>query len=258
MHLSSAEIAQYVASFGWPWIRITAMLITAPMFSNVQVPVRLRILLSIALTIAVMPAVDMPPAVDPLSMAAVLIAAQEVLIGVLIGLLLAASFQAVTIAGESISLAMGLGFATMVDPQSGASVPMLSQFLLILATLLFLSLGGHLMLIELVAASFASMPVGGGGLVRGDFMAVAAFGAQMFAGAVLIALPAVVILLIVQLSMGIMTRAAPQMNIFSVGFPITILLGLLTVLFFVLPVLQPRLMQLWGAAFGLARRLVGG
>jgi flagellar biosynthetic protein FliR len=257
MHLSSAEIAQYVASFGWPWIRITAMLITAPMFSNVQVPVRLRILLSIALTIAVMPAVDMPPAVDPLSMAAVLIAAQEVLIGVLIGLLLAASFQAVTIAGESISLAMGLGFATMVDPQSGASVPMLSQFLLILATLLFLSLGGHLMLIELVAASFASMPIGGG-LVRGDFMAVAAFGAQMFAGAVLIALPAVVILLIVQLSMGIMTRAAPQMNIFSVGFPITILLGLLTVLFFVLPVLQPRLMQLWGAAFGLARRLVGG
>lgn len=258
MLFTSAEIAQYVASFGWPWIRITALLITAPMFSNVQLPIRLRILLSIALTIAVMPALAQPPAVDLLSIPALLIAVQEVLIGVLIGLLLAASFQAVTIAGESISLAMGLGFATMVDPQSGVSVPMLSQFLLILATLLFLGLGGHLMLIELVASSFISMPVGSAGLVRSDFMAVAAFGAQMFAGAVLIALPAVVILLIVQLSMGVMTRAAPQMNIFSVGFPLTIMLGLLTVLFFVLPVLQPRLMQLWGAAFGLARRLSGG
>src|SRR5690625_1034550 len=130
------------------------------MFSNVQLPIRLRILLSIALTIAVMPALAQPPAVDLLSIPALLIAVQEVLIGVLIGLLLAASFQAVTIAGESISLAMGLGFATMVDPQSGVSVPMLSQFLLILATLLFLGLGGHLMLIELVASSFISMPVG--------------------------------------------------------------------------------------------------
>jgi flagellar biosynthetic protein FliR len=181
-----------------------------------------------------------------------------VLIGVLIGLLLAASFQAVTIAGESISLAMGLGFATMVDPQSGASVPVLSQFLLILTTLLFLSLGGHLMLIELIATSFETMPIAGVGLVRADLIGVAAFGSQMFAGAVLIALPAVVTLLVIQLAMGIMTRAAPQMNIFSVGFPITILLGFLVVLFFVLPVLQPRMLQLWGAAFGAARKLLGG
>lgn len=258
MYFTSAEIAQHVATFGWPWVRVTAMLLAAPVFSNVQVPIRLRVLLSLALTVAVLPAVGKPPAVDPLSIPAILIAMQEVLIGVLIGLLLAASFQAVTIAGESISLAMGLGFATMLDPQSGASVPVLSQFLLTLSTLLFLSLGGHLMLIELVAASFGSMPIAGQGLVRADFMGVAAFGSQMFAGAVLIALPAVVILLVVQLSMGIMTRAAPQMNIFSVGFPITILLGFLIVLFFVLPVLQPRMLQLWGAAFGAARRLLGG
>lgn len=256
MHFSSAEIGQYVAHFGWPWIRITAMLLSAPLFSNVQVPVRLRILLSLALTVAVLPAVAAPPAVDLFSLAAILVALQEVLIGVLIGLLLAASFQAVTIAGESISMAMGLGFATMVDPQSGANVPMLSQFLLILTTLLFLSVGGHLMLIELLAASFESMPIAGAGLQRGDLLGVAVFGSQMFAGAVLIALPAVVVLLVVQLAMGVMTRAAPQLNIFSVGFPITILLGFLAVLFFVLPVLQPRLLQLWGAAFTTVRQLL--
>lgn len=256
MHFSNAEIGQFVAHFAWPWIRITAMLLAAPVFSNVQVPTWLRVLLSLALTVAVLPAVQTPPSVDLLSLPALLVAMQEVLIGILIGLLLAASFQAVTIAGESISLAMGLGFATMVDPQTGASVPVLSQFLLVLTTLLFLSLGGHLMLIEWLAVSFQSMPIAGAGLKRPDFMAVAAFGSQMFAGAVLIALPAVVILLVVQLAMGVMTRAAPQLNLFSVGFPLTIILGFLTVLFFVLPVLQTRMLQIWSVAFNVARQLV--
>lgn len=258
MNFTTAEISQYVAGFGWPWIRVTAMLLAAPVYSNTQVPLRVRVLLSIALTVAVAPAVGNVPAVDLLSLQALLIAAREVLIGVLIGLLLAMSLQAVTIAGESISMTMGLGFATMVDPQSGFNVPVLSQFLLVLTSLLFLGLGGHLMLIELVAASFQTMPVAGTGLVRADLLGVAAFGTQMFAGAVLLALPAVVALLVVQLAMGVMTRAAPQMNIFSVGFPITILLGFLAVLFLVLPVLQPRMMQLWEIAFGAARRLVGG
>ncbi len=256
MHFSSAEIGQLVAHFGWPWIRITAMLLTAPLFSNVQVPIRVRVLLSLALTVAVLPAVPPPPAMDLLSPTALLVAVQEALIGMLTGLVLAAAFQAVVIAGEGIGLTMGRGFATMVDPQSGASVPMLSQFLLILATLLFLGIGGHHMLIELLATSFETMPVAGFGLQQADFMAVAAFGTQMFAGGVLIALPAVVVLLVVQLAMGVMTRAAPQMNLFSVGFPVTIMLGFLTVLFFVLPVLQTRLLQIWSTAFGALRQLL--
>src|SRR5690606_8101431 len=179
MNFTTAEISQYVAGFGWPWIRVTAMLLAAPVYSNTQVPLRVRVLLSIALTVAVAPAVGTVPAVDLLSLQALLIAAREVLIGVLIGLLLAMSLQAVTIAGESISMTMGLGFATMVDPQSGFNVPVLSQFLLVLTSLLFLGLGGHLMLIELVAASFQTMPVAGTGLVRADLLGVAAFGTQM-------------------------------------------------------------------------------
>mgnify|MGYP001183563307 FL=1 len=257
MPLTTAEITAWLGTFAWPWIRVSAMLMAAPVFGHVQVPVRLRVFLGVVLAVAMLPAVGEVPAVDPFSVTALMIAVQQVLIGVLIGLLLSIAFQAIVVAGESISLTMGLGFATMVDPQNG-SVPVLSQFLIILATLVFLGLGGHLMLIELLAVSFELMPVSADGFARADFLAVAAFAAQMFAGAVLIALPAVTVLLGVQLAMGIMTRAAPQMNIFSVGFPVTMLLGFGTVLFLVLPVLTPRMMALWENAFGLARRLVGG
>lgn len=258
MELTTAQIGVWVGSFAWPWLRVSAMLMAAPIFGNMQIPVRVRILLGLALAIALMPAVGPVPQVDLLSIQALMIAVQEVLIGVLMGMVLAAAFQTVSIAGESISLTMGLGFATMVDPQSGVSMPVISQFLLIMATLLFLAIGGHLMLIELLADSFRMIPPGGEGLVRHDFLAVAAFGSRMFAGAVLIALPAVVVLLVVQLAMGVMTRAAPQMNIFSVGFPLTILLGFLTLLVLVLPVVQPRMLEIWGEAFGVVRSLLGG
>lgn len=257
MTVTAAEIGSWLGQFAWPWLRVSALMMVAPLFGNTLLPVRVRILLGLGLTVLVMPVVGAVPEVDLLSVEALLIAVQQVLIGGLIGFLIAVAFQAVVIAGESIALSMGLGFATMVDPQSGVAMPVLSQFLLILATLLFLSLGGHLMLLELLAESFRSMPVGVG-LTRGDFMAVAAFGSRMFAGAVLIALPAVVVLLIVQLAMGVMTRAAPQMNIFSVGFPITMLLGFLTVLALVLPTLQSRLVGVWSEAFAATRTLLGG
>lgn len=258
MHFTDAQIAAWIGGFVWPWIRIGALLITAPLFANLQVPVRVRILFSLALAVAVMPAVGPVPAVDLLSVEAALIGAQELLAGMLLGLVLAMAFQAAAIAGETIGLNMGLGFATMVDPQSGMTLPVISQFLVIVASLLFLSLGGHLILIELLAESFRSLPVGGVGLARHDFLGVAAFASQMFAGGVLLALPAVAVLLVVQLAMGVMTRAAPQMNIFSVGFPVTMLVGFLALLLLVLPVLQPRLMELWGQAFGAARQLLGG
>jgi len=258
MLFTDAQISIWIGGFVWPWIRFSAMLLAAPLFSNMQIPIQVRILLGVALAVAVMPAVGPVPAVDLLSVEALLVALQEVLAGVLIGLMLSMSFQAAAVAGEAVGLTMGLGFATMVDPQSGMTQPVISQFLIILATLLFLSLGGHLMLIDLLAQSFRSLPVGNGGLVRQDFLAVVAFGSQMFAGGVLLALPAVAVLLVVQLAMGVMTRAAPQMNIFSVGFPVTMLVGFLAMLLLILPVLQPRLVELWGDAFGVARGLLGG
>lgn len=258
MTVTTAEVGAWLGAFLWPFMRVGALFLTAPLFGNTMVPVRVRVFAGAALTVAVMPAVGPVPAVDPLSLEALLVAVQQVLIGVAMGLLLSLAFQAVTIAGEAMSLNMGLGFATMADPQSGVSTPVLGQFLLILSTLLFLSIGGHLLLVEVLAESFRSLPVDQTGLTRQDFVDIAFWGARMFAGGVLIALPAIAVLLTAQMLLGVMTRTAPQMNIFSVGFPITILLGLVSLLVLVVPYLTPRMTELWREAFAMVRQILGG
>ncbi|HKJ95735.1 MAG TPA: flagellar biosynthetic protein FliR, partial [Gammaproteobacteria bacterium] len=186
-----------------------------------------------------------------------LIGIQQVLAGVAIGLLVSLAFQSVVVAGEAVALSMGLGFATMVDPQTGTSTPVVSQFLLIVATLVFLAVGGHLMLVQLLAESFNLLPVAPQGLDAHSFHTVVAWGSEMYSGAVLIALPAIALLLTVNMVIGVMTRAAPQMNIFSVGFPLTMMVGLLALLMLVLPSLTPRLFDLWRSAFDTVRQVFG-
>ncbi|MCS4502785.1 flagellar biosynthetic protein FliR [Arhodomonas aquaeolei] len=257
MNLEAAQITAWLGQFLWPLVRVGAMMLVAPVFSNAAVPVRIRVLLGVALTVAVMPAAGGAPALDPLSAAAVVLAAQQVIIGAAMGLLVAMAFQTVVVAGESISLTMGLGFATMVDPQSGVPVPVLSQFLLVILTLLFLAFGGHLVLIQLVAESFRLLPLDAGGLAAEDFHTVVAFASTMFSGAVLLALPAMAALLMINMIIGVMTRVAPQMNIFSVGFPITMLSGFVILLTLVLPSMPQRMSAIWRQAFDTIRQILG-
>lgn len=256
--VSGAELTAWVGAFMWPFLRIGAVMISAPVFSNVSVPVRVRVLLSVALTVAIMPAAGPAPVVDALSIEAVFIAVQQVAAGLALGLILAVAFQTVVIAGESISLSMGLGFATMVDPQTGVAVPVLSQFMLVMATLIFLAVGGHLMIVQLLAESFTLMPLAGAGIATDEYFRVAAWGAQMYAGAVLIALPAVAVLLTINMIIGVMTRSAPQMNVFSVGFPLMMMVGFIAVLWLVLPSLTARLTEIWREAFDTVRQVLGG
>lgn len=258
MTFTIADIMGWLGHFLWPFIRVGALMVSAPVFSNVFVPVRVRVLFGVALTIAVMPAVGQVPAVAPLSLQGLLLAAQQVLVGVAMGLIIAMAFQAVMIAGESVGLTMGLGFATMVDPQTGVAVPVISELLLLVCTLLFLALGGHLALVRLLAASFQMLPVAPEGLTAGDFRTVAGWGTQMFAGGVLIALPCLAALLGVNLIVGVMTRAAPQMNLFSVGFPLTMMIGFVVILTLLMPSLPSRMAGLWGAAFATVRGILGG
>jgi len=257
VEITTAEIMAWIGSFFWPFIRVGAMMFTAPIFGLDLASVRFRLLLAVALTVAVMPAAGSAPMVEPLSMAALIIAMHQVIIGLAIGALLAMAFQTALIAGESIALSMGLGFASMVDPASGQTVPVVSQFLQVLVTLLFLAMGGHLMLIEMTAASFSSLPLDGQGLPRESLSLVIGWGTQMYAGAVLIALPAIVMMLIVNVALGVMTRAAPQMNIFSVGFPVTLLIGLLLLMTLIVPSLPLRMTAIWSEAFNTLGRLLG-
>lgn len=258
MTIPAAELTAWIGQFLWPFIRVGALLLTAPMFSNIVIPIRLRVLLGVGLTVAVLPAVGSVPRIDPLSATGLLIAGQQVLIGAAIGLLVAMAFEAVALAGETLSMTMGLGFATMISPQTGVASPVISQFLLIVVMLLFLAVGGHLMLIQLLAESFRTLPIAAAGLTDQGFRALVAWAGEMFAGAVLLALPAIAVLLTVNLIIGVMTRAAPQMNVFSVGLPLTLLTGFVVVLIIILPALPVHMANLWRLAFDALRRILNG
>lgn len=258
MMIPSADLAAWLSQFLWPFIRVSALMLTAPMFSNIFIPIRLRVLLDVALTVAVLPAVGNVPRLDPLSAAGLLIAGQQVLIGAAIGLLVAMAFQAVALAGEILSITMGLGFATVISPQTGVSSTVISQFLLIVVMLLFLAVGGHLMLIQLLAQSFHTLPIAAAGLTSQGFHTLVAWAGEMFAGGVLLALPAIAVLLTVNLIIGVMTRSAPQMNIFSVGLPLTVLAGLVAMLIIILPALPEHMADLWRLAFDSLRRILNG
>lgn len=249
MEVTVAEVTAWVGAFMYPLMRVGAAALVAPVFGNDMIPVQVRIFIGLMLTLAIMPLIQDVPPVDPLSVEGLMIAGQEVLLGLIIGFVLTLALNVVVIAGESVALAMGLGFATMVDPQTGMSVPVISQVLLILCTLLFLAMGGHLMLVQLLAESFVAIPVGALELSREAFWTVATWGTQLFAGAVLIALPLVAVLLVINLSLGVMTRAAPQMNVFSVGLPITLLVGTLLLPILVLPQLPNRMAGVWSEAY---------
>lgn len=223
--LTTEQIGGWLGGFFWPFIRISAMMMAAPVFGARLMPVRIRILMAFAFSLVAIPLLPQVPAVDPISYQGMMIAAQQVLIGLAMGFMIQLVFQALVIAGESIANGMGLGFARMVDPANGVQVPVVSQFLIVMATLLFVILNGHLLLIDLVVQSFRILPIDPQGLSANGAWYVASWGGQMFAGGLLVALPAVTAMLVVNISMGVITRAAPQLNIFAVGFPLMILLG---------------------------------
>ena len=226
MNITGAELLSWLATLMWPFLRIGAMFAAAPIFSARSVPVRIRILLAFFVAWILLPVIPEPPVVDLISGEALLISISQVLIGLAMGFILQMVFSAFVIAGYSIATAMGLGFASMIDPQNGVQVPVISQAFLIMATLVFLALNGHLIFIEVLASSFQSMPIGPLFLSMDDLWQLVIWGGDMFAGGMLIALPAVAALLLVNLAFGVTSRAAPQLNIFAVGFPIMIMVGL--------------------------------
>ena len=228
MDLLVSDVIELFYTGIWPMIRITAFLLAAPFFSLQAVTVRLRVLIAVALTILVYPLLDLEP-IDPLSSQGFLALLGEIFICVLLGVTLQMVSSALAIAGQSISATMGLGMANMIDPSFG-NVPVLSQFLIICSTLIFMGLGGHIIILSLLTQTFYSLPIG----TYGDIGALAAgfieWSSLLFAGSLIIALPILLTLLFVNLGIGVITRAAPALNIFAVGFPAMIVAGLLLII----------------------------
>lgn len=254
MSFAAEDIFAWVSSFIWPFVRISAMLLVAPVFGARNVNVRARLALGFLLALVVAPQLTETASIDPLSLGGLVVAIHQVVIGIAMGFVMQMVFSALTQAGESIALSMGLGFASAMDPVGGVQVPMVSQYYMILATLIFLALDGHLILIELLLRSFETLPIAAEGLTTDLLWAIVGFGSTMFAAAVLIALPAVASLLLVNLSMGVITRAAPQLNIFAVGFPLTLLAGFIIILL-TMPSLPARIGELLMSAFPLIQQL---
>ncbi|MBK1721305.1 flagellar biosynthetic protein FliR [Thiocystis violacea] len=254
MTFEADDILRWVSTFIWPFVRITAVMLVAPIFGARNVNVRARLALGFLLALVIAPQLGAAPQVDPLSLGGLVVAVHQVLIGIAMGFLMQMVFSTLTQAGESIALSMGLGFASAMDPVGGVQVPMVSQYYTILATLIFLALNGHLMLLQFLLHSFETLPIAAEGLTTDDLWAVTRFGSAMFAGAVLIALPAIASLLLVNLAMGVITRAAPQLNIFAIGFPVTLLAGFVIILL-TLPSLTARIGELLMSAFPVIQQL---
>ena len=225
LELTNAQIGGWLGQFLLPLFRIASMLMVMPVIGTQLVPIRVRLYLSLAICLALAPNLPPMPQVDAVSLQAMLLIGEQVLIGVMLGFVLQLYFHLFIVAGQIIAMQMGLGFASMVDPTNGVSVPVLGQFLLMLVTLLFLAMNGHLVVFEVLAESFVTLPVGEG-LMADHYWTLAGKLSWVIAAGLLLALPVITALLIVNLSFGVMTRAAPQLNIFSIGFPLTLVLGL--------------------------------
>lgn len=214
-----------VDQFALPFFRAAAMLMAAPMFGARLMPPQIRVVYAICLAVVIAPLVTSEQRLDALSGAAVAAIAQEIVIGVTIGFLVQMIFDAIIVGSQMIAMSMGLGFAMMVDPQRGISVPVLSQFFVVITTLLFLAFDGHLSMISMLVNSFSGLPPGKLIMPVESFWSIANWGSEMFSGALRIALPAAVALLIVNVAYGVISRAAPTLNLFAVGLPTTVLLG---------------------------------
>jgi len=259
MTFNYPEFLQLVGLYFYPFVRIGAMLFIIPLYGIRAVPVRSRVILAVFLTIVISPALSLPPPVDPFTWRGVLFILQQVLIGLAMGVIFLVVFQAFVVAGHLIAMGMGLAFASMVDPGSGAQAPVVAQYFTIVVTLLFLAMNGHLLVIQVIVDSFEYLPIGINFLNTDSIRLIVEFGSYMFSAGVLIALPAITALLLINVSFGVVTRAAPALNIFAVGFPVTLLTGLI-MLTLTTPLILPHLQELIHRALDLILqlRLTGG
>lgn len=229
MSITIAPVLEMIGNYVWPFIRIGALVMVMPVLGGVFVPARVRLLLALALTIVISPVLPASPPLDLVSFPGLMIIMREVLIGVAMGFAVQVVFDAIALGGQVISMSMGLGFAIFVDRQHGVSTPVLGQLFLMLGMLLFLSLDGHLTMIRILADSFQILPITGDGLSYMAAGGLSQWAGQVFVIAVKIALPAITALVIVNLSFGVMSRAAPTLNLFAIGFPIAMLLGFVAI-----------------------------
>lgn len=254
--LSSAELNAFIVSLLWPATRILGLIAVAPVFGSRSIPNRAKLGLGLLLSMIVAPVIPPMPAIEPMSMTGVLILAQQFVIGLSMGFAMRIVFAAVEMAGEIIGLTMGLGFATFFDPQSQGRSSVVSQFLGLLMIMLFLAADIHLMLLAVLVESFTTMPVTAAPMGGASAYKLVIWGGQIFSAGTQLALPIIAALLITNVALGILTRAAPQLNLFAIGFPLTLGVGFI-VLTLSLPYLATPMIRMLNDGIDTVRQISG-
>jgi flagellar biosynthetic protein FliR len=243
-----AQLNVWLTSFLWPFVRILALIGTAPLFSQAAIPTTAKIGLAAFITLIVAPTLGAVPQATAFSAAGILIMINQFMIGAALGVTMQVAFAAIDAAGTFIGTQMGLSFATLYDPREDGNSVVVSSFLNTIAMLAFVVVDGHLQMIGALVSSFQSVPLSAN--VLGDavhargWQTIAVYGASVLSTGLLLALPVIAALLIADLSLGILNRVAPQIGIFQVGFPLTMLVGLLLIL-----LMMPNMMMFFQGIF---------
>ncbi len=247
---TEAQLMAWVSPVFWPFLRVLAVFSAAPIFSARSVPMRTRVALAFLIAVCAQAVLTDQPVVPLTDARALEVVVQQVLIGLAIGMAVRIVFAAVELAGELIGLQMGLNFAGFFDPTTGAQSSTVGRFFGNITMLLFVVIGGHLMLLQAVVASFDTFPIGGSALDAVNTMRLHELGAVVFRYGLWIALPLIGMLLFINVVLGIVSRIAPQMNAFAIGFPVTLSAGLVGIAF-TLPMLDTPVAALFRLATAL-------
>ncbi|GAA5786584.1 flagellar biosynthetic protein FliR [Chitiniphilus shinanonensis] len=253
--ITQAQIDLGLALFWWPFLRLFGFMLVDPFYSSRAISAQVRISLCILLAVLIAPLLPPPPPYPVVSPQGFFIALNQLLIGAAIGFVVRLFFTSVEMAGNIAGLQMGMGFAMFFDPQNAANTPVVAQFFSFLNILVFLALNGHLIMIRVMVESFTVLPPLAQPLGAEGFRMVAEQGGQIFRVGLLLALPVVGALLVTNLAIGVMTRAAPQLNVFAIGFPLMLALGF-AALYFSLPFVAPHIEVLVGGLTRLAESLL--
>lgn len=242
------QVYGWISQYFYPFCRIGPFFMLLPILSTQLVPQRIRLGLALAITLLLAPLMPPMPKVELLSVPSFMIIAQQILVGLALGFVMQLFFQIFVIGGQAVAMQNGLGFATLVDPVNGVSVASVSQAYLMTVNLLFFAFNGHLAVMQLLADSFQWLPVSTRGIAMDHYYELVMLGGWMFSGALMVALPATISLLVVNLTFGVIARVAPQMNIIAVGFPFTMVMGLI-IIWLTLSNLLPQYENLSAEAF---------
>ncbi|MBP0592861.1 flagellar biosynthetic protein FliR [Paraburkholderia sp. LEh10] len=251
------QLNVWLTAFLWPFVRILALVASSPAFGDKSLPIRVKIGLSAFVTIIVAPTLGALPQVTVFSAQGVWIIINQFLIGVALGFTMQLVFGAVQAAGDIIGMSMGLGFATFFDPHSTGATDVMSRYVYMIAILTFFALDGHLQMLSALIQTFQALPVSANVLGATGWRVLAGWGSTVFNAGLLLALPIVTALLITNLALGILNRAAPQIGVFQVGLPLTVITGLLLIQL-MLPNMMPFFSRLFDGGIAEMGRVVAG